>query len=66
MNKKITVHVGYCDDKPHIYECEYDGRCIAVYPSRRAAKENYDDVRRATLTIEQPKRASKGKEESHE
>lgn len=64
MSKQILVWVGYCDDRPHVYDCEEDGRCVAVYPSRKAAREKYEDVRRAMLTIDEPKRKrrSEGKD----
>jgi hypothetical protein len=61
MNKQILVYVGFSDGRPHVYDCEEDGRCVAVYPTRKAAREKYEDVRRAVLTIDQPKRRGKGK-----
>jgi hypothetical protein len=60
---KQRVWVGFSDDVPHVYNCEEDGRCIAVYPTRKAAREKYEDVRPADLFIaDSVMRARKGKE----
>lgn len=34
---------------PHVYECEFDGRCVAVFPTKKAARSSYECVRRAEL-----------------
>lgn len=52
---KMTVWVGYSDDKPHIYGDERAHmpgvRVLAVYPSRRSAAREYEDIRKATLIL---------------
>lgn len=54
------VWVGFSDGKPHVYTCETDGRhCVAVYGSKAAALESYEDVRRAELIIDEPSRKAK-------
>jgi len=51
------VWVGFSDDKPHIFTCETDGRhCVAVYGSKAAAREKYEDVRCAKLIVDEPAR----------
>lgn len=34
---------------PDVYECEFDGRCVAVFPTKKAARSRYQCVRRAEL-----------------
>ena len=54
----LTGWIGFIDGKPHIdldarFERE---RHFYVYPSRRAASADYEDVRKVTLRVETPKR----------
>ena len=52
--KTMSVWVGFSDGKPHIYRDDRvhpaGVRLIAVYPSRRAAAREYEDVRPMRLT----------------
>lgn len=45
---RMAVWVGFSDDKPHAWS---DGRTryVAVFKTRREARENYEDARRMWL-----------------
>lgn len=45
MSKDTTVWVGYSDGLPHVWKDDRGVRQVAVYPSRRDARLDYEDVR---------------------
>jgi hypothetical protein len=52
--KKATAkvrawHIGFCDGEPHVFATIEDGRHVALYPSKLAARTHYEDARRVII-----------------
>jgi hypothetical protein len=42
-------HIGFCEGEPHVFATVEDGRHVALYPSKRAARTHYEDARRVII-----------------
>jgi len=57
MSRKIKVWVGFSDGKPHEFKFTSASPAnLAVYPTRKAARSDYEDVRSAMLVFAPVKR----------
>lgn len=55
IQRKVKAWMGFTDGKPYFaYDERHDNQEYCIYKTRRAAKDDFEDVRPCTITYQLP------------